>query len=81
MDFKAILLIAQWKVWLMKKQKEGKKREKRPGCDEHAKNEGKERENWNPFCRDFGRGASLHLRVVWVRRKLLEDEEMKQKKL
>jgi len=37
-----------------------------PACDEHTKNEGKDRENGNPWCRDFGRGASLHV-VVWGR--------------
>lgn len=34
-----------------------------PSCDEHANKEGKNRENWNPFSRDFGRSTSLH---VWV---------------
>jgi len=34
-----------------------------PSCDEHANKEGKNRENWNPFSRDFGRSTSLHVCV------------------
>lgn len=35
-----------------------------PSCDEHANNEGKDRENGNPSCWDFGIGTSLHVGVV-----------------
>lgn len=56
------------------KVKRARRERERPGCDEHAKHEGEDRENGNPFCRDFGRGTTLHLLGKVV---LHSDWEMK----